>query len=223
MKRLLLGLLSYFIIFNNCAVPKATEEPTKLFMGSIQFPAVFDYDLCLYYKGQKVSTENSTKDSSVQFSFLESQYAQEVFVLICENVSYETENNTIQNLKIAEGAYKCYRLQAARMYDEHHSITGFSWDIEEYELENGIIPDNTLVFLFNPNFVHGLVVHSWKADNTLRIVPTIMIHQEVTLEQIKRATTIARLAAIDIDTIHTKTTTRSAQSQSAQALLTFIQ
>lgn len=223
MKRFFKILLCIFNLLSINIIALATQDPTKLFIGTVQFPTTLDFDLCLYYKGQKVDTDCSKKDPHVQFSFLESKYTQEMFILICENISYHTENNTIQNLRVTDNSYKCFKLSATRIYDNHNDVVGFSWDAQECELEEKIVPDNTLFFVFNPDLIQGLSVQSWKTDNTLRIIPTITINQIASAEQLKRAMTIARLAAIDIDTVHKKNNHQSVQSQSAQALLTLIQ
>lgn len=181
-------------------------EPTTLFLGTIKFPEELNNnDLCLYYKGTKLATEWDKNNLSSQFSFVESKLSQTLYVLVCNDISCKADkDNTIQHLHVIGDTYLCYELQATRIYDEQDNFTSFSWDSKEIKLEDGIIPDNTVIFLFNPNLVEGLLVHTWNKNQAMRLVPTIRILNTATSKEIIRAMTIARLKAVDIDTIHAK-------------------
>lgn len=182
----------------------STADPTKLFLGSIQFPEPLQYDLSLYYKGQKLVTEWDSDESSTQFSFLESKYTQELYILICETISYKTtEKNTIKHLIVTSNKYKCYQLIAQRSQTEQ-GTTECSWQIKEHKLDSMVIPDNTLIFLFNPDFISGLQGQSWKSDNTMRLMPIIEIDPTIETKDLNRTMTITRLTAIDIDSLHSK-------------------
>lgn len=210
MKNLIIFLrLTAFLIF--APLTCCEQEPTKLFVGTIQFPKQLNNnDLCLYYKGQKLTTEWDTLSSSAQFSFLESKYAQELYIVVCNNFTHQTDTkNIIQHLQVTDKSYKCYKLTATRIYNEEKNLIQFTWDIVDYVLCNNILPDNTLIFLFNPELIDGLQLHTWKKQQTMRIVPTICINNQATSKELIRTITIARLKAIDIDTIHTKEHSKS--------------
>ena len=67
---------------------------------------------------------------------------------------------------------------------------------------NRIIPDNTVIFLFNADYIAGLEVKSWPLNSNIRILPTIVMHKDIQPEDIVRAIIQARMIAIDFDTIH---------------------
>lgn len=211
MKKIISLLTLTSFIFFAPLVLTSEQEPTKLFMGTIQFPEnIENNDLCLYYKGQKLTTEWDQHSFSTQYSFLESKYAQELYILICHDITHQTnQDNTVQYLQAASENYKCYKLSATRLHSENNNTIEFSWDISDHELDNKVLPDNTLIFLFNPQLIEGLQLHTWNKKQTMRLIPTIRITNNTTSKELLRTMTIARLQAIDIDTIHKKETAKA--------------
>jgi hypothetical protein len=203
----------YFTIFSMLALcthntynlNMATDD-TKLFSGSIEFPVKLNYDLCLFYNGQKLDFEANSTSSFIQFSFLDSKDTHTMYFIITNELTCCTkESNNVQCLCVTdESSYICYKMQAKREIDDeqHHLLT---WEITTHSLQNSQIPHNSLIFLFDPALVAGLKVQSWKPENIFRIIPTLVIHPTATIEQIQRAIIIARLAALDVDAIHAKT------------------
>lgn len=183
----------------------STHE-TKLFSGSIEFPHKLTYDLCLFYNGQKLDFEGNSTSSFMQFSFLDSSKTQLVYFIITNGLTCCTaESNNVDCLCVLdESSYICYKMQAKRELDEDEQQI-LTWEILPHQLSNGEIPHNSLIFLFDPELVAGLKVQSWKPENIFRIIPTLLIHPNTTVEQLQRAMVIARLAALDIDAIHSKT------------------
>ena len=184
-----------------------TTDETKLFSGSIEFPYKLNYDLCLFYNGQKLEFEANNTSSFIQFSFLDSKYTHTLYFIITNDLTCRTsESNNVDCLCVVdESSYICYKMQAKREIDEdeHHLLT---WGITEHHLHGGHIPHNSLIFLFDPTLIAGLKVQSWKPENIFRIIPTLVIHPATTLQQLQRAIIVARLAALDIDAIHSKPT-----------------
>ena len=112
-------------------------------------------------------------------------------------------------------------MQAKREYSKQDSqLELLTWTITEHHLPDNIIPNNSLIFLFDPNLIAGLKVQSWKPENLFRIIPTLVIHPTATEAQIQRAMVIARLAALDIDAIHAKITNNA---NPTHAILTAMQ
>lgn len=204
----------------NAQAMQAHDE-TKLFSGSIEFPCSLNYDLCLFYQGQKLDFERSKSSPFVQFSFVDSKEVHTVYLLVTNGLTCCTqESNTVQCLCVVDdSSYICYKMQAKREShaDEHQLLT---WEISEHRLQNGQVPQNSLIFLFEPSLIAGLKVQSWKPENLFRIVPTVVIHPTATEAQIQRAMVIARLAALDIDAIHAKITN---SANPTHAILTAMQ
>lgn len=203
----------YFTIFSiiascmhqNYSLNIATDD-SKLFSGSIEFPLKSNYDLCLFYNGQKLDFEANNTSSFIQFSFLDRKETQTIYFVITNELTCCTkESNNVQCLCVTdESSYICYKMQAKREIDDeqHHVLT---WEITTHNLHNSQIPQNSLIFLFDPALIAGLKVQSWKPENIFRIIPTLVINPTATIDQIQRAIIIARLAALDIDAIHGKT------------------
>ncbi len=184
-------------------------EPTTLFLGTIKFPTTINNeqstDFCVYYKGVKLKTDWDKHNASTQFSFIESRYAQTLYILICKNFGYKIDlDNTIDYLKITDSNYLCYELQAKRIYDQQDTLISFSWDCTPCRLNDKVIPENTVIFLFNPDLIEGLAVHNWDTNQAMRLIPTIKINQEASAADLLKAVTIAQLTALDLDAIHAK-------------------
>ena len=181
------------------------DNSTKLFSGSIEFPMKIDSDLCIFYKGQKLCLDKSSANEIVQFSFIDHKDTQTIFLIITQAISCLTEeSNTIQHLQLTKANdYICYKLQAQRnsQDDEHELLT---WKIEQHHLEKGILPQNSLILLFDPNLISGIKIQSWKPECVFRLVPTIIVLPTATEKEINRTMVIARLAALDVDAIHAK-------------------
>lgn len=200
----------FFIVFYTIipyTILTISPEQSKLFSGSIEFPCSLDFDLCLFYQGQKLEIESSKTSSFVQFSFLDNKDVHTIYLIISNNFTCNTQcGNTVECLQLAnESSYICYKMQAKREFnDEEHQI--LTWDISLHHLDNCKIPNNSLIFLFEPKLIAGLKVQSWKPENLFRIIPTLVINPNTTAQEIQRAMVIARLTALDIDAIHTKAT-----------------
>jgi hypothetical protein len=182
-----------------------TSSDKKMFSGSIEFPCTLNYDLCLFYKGQKLEVESNNATPFVQFSFLDYKQVHTVFLVITNGLTCSArQSNNVDCLCVAdESSYICYKLQATRETDDQdHQL--LSWQIAQHTLEDGQIPNTSLIFLFDPELIAGLKIQSWKPENVFRIIPTIVINPHTSSEQIKRAMIVARLAALDIDAIHAK-------------------
>lgn len=208
----MLVLISCFQVYTE------PQDPTTLFLGNIKFPKKLNQtDLCIYYKGQKLNTDWDKHNLSAQYSFLEAKTSQSLFLLVCNELAYYTKsNNTVQYLRLTNEEYRCYQLQATRLQDDQENIVQFSWNCQECELENGIIPDNTIILLFDPFLIEGIQIHTWNKNQAMRLVPTITISNNATACEIVRAMTIAQLTAIDIDTIHIKEKTKNNSSASVR-------
>ena len=198
----------YILLLTALHGQQFTIDETKLFSGSIEFPHKLTYDLCLFYNGQKLDFEGNNTSSFMQFSFLDSHKTQVVYFLITNGLSCCTsESNNVDCLCVQDNSsYICYKMQGKRDFDGDDQQI-LTWEILPHELSNGQIPHNSLIFLFDPTLIAGLKIQSWKPENIFRIIPTLVIHPNVTIEQLQRAMIIARLVALDIDAIHSKTQT----------------
>ncbi len=195
------------------------EEPKAPFIGDIVFPMNIDPDLCLYYTGNKIQLDiNHDKKSQklgqpaspkelvniVPYVVNEAKATQKIYLLICQNPEFASQDNTINYVYIPENvAYKFYTLTATRRYNPEANVNECCWTVVQETLsDDKIIPDNTIIFLFDANYVQDLEVKSWPLNSNIRILPTITISNNVMPDDIARAIIQARMIAIDFDTIH---------------------
>lgn len=175
----------------------------KMFSGTIEFPIKTNFNLCLFYKGEKLFTETHSPMPWIEYSFYDVPETHSIYIVITDQVAHATQAaNTLQTLKIYQNNhYICYKLQAKRsvMEDEYTVLT---WEIFDHKLTDNIIPENSLIFLFNPELIAGLKLQSWKAENIFRVIPTILIKPDASLSEIERALNVAQLAALDVKSIH---------------------
>ena len=182
-------------------------EPVAVCLGNVLFPRSVDPDLNVYYKGKKLPIDVFSKEKEVRnipYSLEEKKSTQKIYMIICSECKFASQDNTIQYLYVpANVDYKFYTLSAARQYNENQEVQGYLWTvIEEQLLDDNIIPDNTVIFLFDVSFVEGLNVKSWSQSSSARVLPEIIIKKSANQQDLSRAIIKARLAALDMDTIH---------------------
>lgn len=182
------------------------KEPVALCMGNIVFPEPISPDLSLYYKGNKLQldVEENKQVDTVPYSLVEGKTTQKLHVLICSELGFATDENTVLYLHVPDAVgYKFFVLSAARKYNKNNELQGYFWEVQELELaDDRIIPDDTMIFLFDANLIESLEVRSWVKDNNIRLLPDIVIKKSVSTHMLSRTIAISRLAAIDLDTIH---------------------
>lgn len=195
------------------------EESKVPFIGDIVFQNEVDPDLCLYFKGNKIQLDiNHDKKIKrigqvlpaqelmkvVPYAFNELKTTQNLHILICSKPEFASDNNTVNYVYVPQNVpYKFYTLLAKRAYDEERKEHVYCWDVRQQQLSvERIIPDNTLIFLFDANFVQGLEIRTWPLNSNVRILPSIIVNQNIGQQDIIRAIVQARMIAIDFDTIH---------------------
>ena len=187
-------------------------EPVAICLGSVIFPKNIDPDLNIYYKGKKLSIDVNSKEKEVRlvpYSLEEKKSNQQFHMIICAECKIASKDNTVQYLYVpAKTPYKFYTLAAARSYNEDKEVDGYLWtSTEERLLDDNIIPDNTVIFVFDANFIEGLNVKSWAQGSSARILPEIVVKKSISQKDLSRAIVKARLASLDLDTIHQRNMT----------------
>ena len=205
-----------------CAPSKSLleyEEPMALCAGEIVFSTFVDPDLCLYYKGNKLQIDisydkkskrlgqDTTKQELVKivpYNVNEAKATQELYILICSQPRFASESNTINYVHVPQGmSYKFYKLSAARKYDENKEVVGCLWEVTEELLpDDRVVPDNTIIFLFDANFVEGLEPKIWPVNSNVRFLPTIIMNKTIDEQVMNQAIITARLISMDFNTVH---------------------
>ena len=134
-------------------------------------------------------------------------------ILICEQVSCFAYKNNIHHLTLGTDNYKFYRLYGMRNGDL------LSWEIEEETLEDNYIPENTLIFVFDPDLVDGLRPVSWKKENQMRLLPDIIMDKTKSYDEFAAAMNYACLSAMDLDAYHKREGSQSLKQNQVVAKL----
>lgn len=237
MKTTIKLLLSLLLIFSELTAKKTSnhfslQTPTeskheqqghkneKRFLGTIEMPFASENDFCIFYKGDKLACEYDKNSRLVQFSFIDNKDTQALFIVITQALSCSTEHsNTLQCLQLSkEREYICYKLQATRTLDKKNQPL-LTWLATDYELPDRFIERDSLIFLFDPKLILGINIESWKPEHVFRLLPTIAINpyniitkDMTTPQDLSHAMVVARLAALDIDSIHCKSSSDSLNS-----------
>jgi len=188
------------------------KEPTALCLGNIVFQAPVQPHLRIYYKGNRLSLDMNSKGpvKIVPYSLTENKSAQQFHILISSQCTFANQefhrfdqDNTVQSLIVPKNIpYKFYTLSAARQYNKDNEVDGFLWTVtDELLLDDRILPDNTIIFLFDANLIEKLNVKSWPQNSNTRLLPDIII-KNIPHDKILRAITNGLLAGIDLDAIH---------------------
>jgi len=195
------------------------EEPVALCIGDIVFHNNVEPDLCLYYKGNKLQLDVACDKqflrlgqvavaqqliNIVPYTLYETKATQEFHVLIASKPDFASDENTITYMYVPNNtSYKFYTLSAARQHNEIQGADECLWNIREDSLpDDRVIPDDTIIFLFNADYIQGLEVKTWPLNSNVRFIPSIVMKKTISPDDIMRAIIEARMIAVDFDTIH---------------------
>jgi len=211
-------IISFLIILScsslsllQCSIVSLDIEPIAICLGTIAFPHSVIPHANIYYNGKKLPIDIDTKEKRVNiipYCLEESKSNQQFHMIICSECKIASKENTIQYLHVPKSVpYKFYTLSAARQYNKEQEVDGYLWNVHEDTLVHNIIPDNTIIFLFNANLIEGLHVKSWPQNSNIRILPEIVIKKSVSKNDISDAMNSAALASMDLDAIHKRNIT----------------
>ena len=158
----------------------------NLFVGNIVFPQNVKPipQISLYRRGIQIKPETDHAANKIQFTISEDKACSQFYTLITKNVKANIEDNTIQNLTVDPSKNpKLYRIQLVHTNrtsthlpsnKSKEKIEESSWKITELKVhKDGTIPDNTLIVIFNPDYVEKL-----EGGNNLEL-PKIIIKKNI--------------------------------------------
>jgi len=165
----------------------SARSPSTVLPCTIEFPKSIKVipQICVYQSGERFSCELDKAGKRVCFTLPVDKLCTNFSLLITEKFQYESEQNTIQYLKVdTTQAYKFYALELVRAPRKRYRLPSEKnkiekkikdrWIVSKKELEtNGRIPDDAIIVLLDSEFVDTL-----KADNTFEF-PTIVIRSDV--------------------------------------------
>ena len=171
------------LFFNLHAV---TSSPFTVLPCAIEFPKVVKTipQICVYQGGEKFTCEIDQEGKRTCFTLPIDKTSTNFFLLIAEGLEYESEENTVQYLKVdSKTPYKFYRMELVRAPKKRYRTPSEKnkkqeekdrWIIAETKLEeSGRIPDDAIIVLLNANYVKEV-----KGDNGFEL-PSIIIREDV--------------------------------------------
>ena len=196
-----------------------------LFIGTIQFPNTIKKvpNIRVYCSGHIIKTETDDDSKKLTFSIPESKNKKRFSLLITEGIQFETEENTVKYLKIDPSLqeYKFYQFELVKKNAEQNGESkdktksiknheqpenhnaDYHWVIEEdhLALEDGRIPDDTVIICYKPSYIEGL------QGGTKLEFPHIRIKNNIlqlagSEDQLHDTSITLLLSSLDYDTIH---------------------
>lgn len=201
------------------------SRTTTIYVATLAFPAIIQElpNMRAYFEGHKLTGQKDPEHHRVLFNVPAERSMIELYVLICEESSFESEDNTIKYLKIdPKKPYKLWHMtlmhkdRAISREPKKHTAVGkiqfqtepdedspYYWIIQEEVVpeKTGRLPDNTLIILYNPAFIDHL--EGGSAIELPRLVLTsellALVGSEKDLHELS-----ARylLSALDLDPFH---------------------
>jgi len=135
----------------------------NLFVGNMLFPHTISNipQIPVYQKGLKIQTEVDNSSKKIQFTISEDKECRHFYLLITQYIQPKIEDNTVQCLKIEPGqTHKFYKITLIAKREDKNlkdkDNISYSWKVKDKKLTQGIIPDDTLIILFNSDYVEKL-------------------------------------------------------------------
>lgn len=186
----------------------------NIFVGSILFPKTIKSlpQIPIYRRGLKIKTETETSNNKIQFTIAEDRLCNKFYLLIANSIMPDIEENTVKYLTVdTKQDYKFYELNVFTNRElttnpisklEEVKETYF-WNIQKRKLNSdGILPDDTLIIMFNPKYVDKL-----EGGSTLEL-PKIIIKKNIlqlagSEKMLTDETNERLLSSLDLNIIHT--------------------
>lgn len=187
---------------------QSSAVTTVPFMGKIVLPTSIQEEICVFHKGKTITLDMQRDENCATylFSFLESKSTNVFYVLIASELSFSTEpnTNTLKYLQVLPGMnYRFYKLQGKRFYNNFRQLESYGWDIEEKDLpEHGIIPDETLIIMMDPDLLEDLESKRWDIETNTRVLPDFIVSSQYSPEQISKMLARSRFASLDLQSLH---------------------
>lgn len=187
------------------------DNPTMLSIA-IQFPKILKKtpDVYACKSGIRISPDCDKNGNTISFNFLESRDQTHFWLLIIPEVPEfkMVSSGTVDYLRIEPTQnYKFYSLSLELKTTPSRSNRvqqpDYTWTINECEIpdKNGRLPEETLIIVYNPDFVDHL------AGGSSTELPTIVIRNDIlvlngTEDQFYEKSIEILLSSIDYNAIH---------------------
>jgi len=215
-KPYLLHIFMFFALFSLSSTNYAWNHKTiysfdkTLFVGSIVFPQTIKLipEVSIYRGGVKIKTDTDHTSKKTQFTISDDKSCTTFYILVTQNIQPCVQDNTVKYLQVAPNErYKLYTLEKIKTKDSHE----WRISLEENRKKNRVIPDDTLIVIFNSDYVEKLA-----RGNELEL-PRIIIQKNIldlvggTEEKLHETEAELILSSLDHKLIHPKLTSQVKQ------------
>ncbi len=214
MNKIFLRTIWFFMILLGYNV--SAHSPFTVYPCTVEFPKTIKKvpELCIYHGGERFIGEIDTTGRRACFSLPIDRSCTHFTLLITQELQFESEDNTVQFLKIdAKQAYKFFTMQLRKgsrkryvsSIDTKQQAEPDQWIIRPSKVSpDGRIPDETIIVLLNADYVERV-----EGDQGFEL-PTIYIKENVAeiagSEQLMHDKSVEMiLSSLDYKPIHANT------------------
>lgn len=197
-----------------CIISQAFGLGQKgIFYGVLQFPTALEMlpNIRVYYAGNKIIPEMNDATKQISFAIPEARNRNFFYLLVTTGIEFCSTDNTVPNLRLKKGVpYKFYTLELTMVPSKSKKRkagdSGFEyvWIVKEIDLatiNNGKIPDDTLIVCYHPDYVQSL-----EGGNMVELPKLVMRPDIIKLAgselKLHEQSDKWFLAALNTDTIH---------------------
>jgi len=215
MNKKIFGLISLVLLFSVHSQIWSWDiysQDKNIFVGNIVFPQNLKNipHISLYQRGLKIQAEIDNSGKKIQFTISEEKKYKKFHFLIAQYIQPKIENNTVKYLKIGiKQSYKLYKLELVEIYDPQKSRNKkesnfYHWEIKEKKIgSQRIIPDDTLIIIFNPQYIEKI-----EGGSNFEL-PKIFIKNDIlklagSEEKLCDEVNELLMASLDLNIFHTK-------------------
>lgn len=211
-------LFAFLIFYSNLSFSDSVNSnlyslDKNVFVGSIEFPNSVKNipEVSIYKDGLKIKAETESYSKKIRFTISADKCVRTFYLLLAKEINPEIEKNTVKYLKIdVSENYKFYELtifpsvqsSVNPLTKKEELRENLIWRIQEKKLnDNGVMPDDTLIIIFNPFYVEKL-----EGGNNLEL-PKIIIKKDViqlagSEKKLERESNELLLTSLDLNILH---------------------
>ena len=196
----LLRHIFLMLLFSSPCIKGSAELRTYIIKVDTPSHITSAAGLALYYKGYKVDLNElwailPEYESPLTFSLIITQ----------EIPNCKSHGNTIRCLKLKDDQKFLWFNLTLSLCDTDKEQK-YSWTIEKKNQEEvpSRIPENGIVVLINPDYIDNLVSEPAITNTATIQLPAIKIKSTISNDELHESLIASMMAALDLDTIHTK-------------------
>lgn len=186
-------LFVFFILFISCINLNLKASGNwdiysldkNVFQGSILFPKDIKKlpNISIYRRGLKIKTEEEASNHKIQFTISEDKSSKRFYLIISKEITPKVDDNTVKYLTVdTSNNHKNYKFYELALFTNQELVVNPKtkqeeikensfWSVQRMKLgKEGVIPDDTLMIIFNPDYVDKI-----EGGNSLELPSIVLI------------------------------------------------